>query len=445
MKKILFVLIMACIATASRAGDINVISGDLSVIRNSSITATVRFDYGALYIEGLPYKEHLQRRGSDFVANWASESQMAEEYFIKCWNHDNDRGLQLAFASRSEYTMVIVVNNMDMGSGAASYFVGFGAGGAKMDGMMYLFKGTDYVPLLTVEIDGQTGRSGLTEMVRRNDLYGELAEDMVKAIEKTKASRVRPSTTAVTLPSVTLYGESSASAPQVTEPAPVVKETLRPSTPTRTETPRVSASTTKETPARTTRTETTRTNANSDIPLTVQRAESYLRLDRRGMAGNFSVLKSESRMSVYLDFSDAIIDHRTEEEFIEYMIYGARERERDPQFAETWETSVKPSLLHKFIGEVNEQLDDERLSLVLVTRQGCPYTLKIKVLEVNDDGDNKCDYLVVETATGDVIAHIRYEADGGSFGRFVGLLEQGMETAGEEFGEIFAKKIRRDR
>lgn len=451
MKKFIFILFVVCTATISKAGDINVISGDLSVVGNSSITATVRFDYASMYIEDQPYMEYLEKRGADFIRNWPSESQMSEEYFIKCWNHDNKKGMQLSVAAKSDYMMVIVVKEMDLGSSAASYFVGFGAGGARMDGMMYLFKGSNHVPLLAVEIDGQTGRSGITEMIRRNDLYGELAEDMVKALQKAKPSKVSPSTEAVTLPSVLLIGEngsdkSAITEVQVTTETPVIVET-----PTTAETPVTKELDENENPVQaevpspTTNQEPGRPAKNTSVPSTVLNAEPSLTLDKKGIAGNFSILKNENRMSVYLDFSGATLDNRSEEEFVQYMTYGVRDKERDPKFAENWENSVKPKLLHTFISLVNEQLEDEKLSLVLVSKQGCKYTLKIAVINVNDDGDNKCDYLVVETATGEVVAQIRFEADGGSFGRYVGLIEQGMETAGEEFGKIFAKKIKKDK
>ena len=442
MKKIIFILFTICTATIGKAGDIKVLSGDLSVVNNPSITATVRFDYAALYIEDQPYMEYLEKRGADFVRNWPSESQMSEDYFIKCWNHDYKKGMKLSVAAKSDYMMVIVVNEMDMGSGAASYFIGFGAGGAKMSGMMYLFKGNNHVPLLTVEIDGQTGRSGLTEMVRRNDLYGELAEDMVKAIQKTKPSKLSSSSAAVSLPSVLLIGETDENKPALAE----AKTEMPVEAPVTTEPndipvePALTEATTQPTPPA-----PTKTTVNSSIPAAVLAAESSLTLDKKGMAGNFSMLKSENRMSVYLDYSDALLDNRSEEEFIQYMTYGVRDKERDSNFAESWEKSIKPKILHTFISMVNEELEDEKLSLILASKQGYKYTLKIKVIDVNDDGDNKCDYLVVETATGEVVAHIRLEADGGSFGKYIGLIEQGMEAAGEEFGKVFAKKIKKDK
>lgn len=201
-ERVFIVVLMALMSMPIMARDaIKVVNGDLSVFNNPSIVATVKFDYTDLQIEGKPYMEHLKSRGSDFVRDWPSESQTSENYFVKCWNHDNEDGMQLTTATGKEYTMVFVVTEMDMGSGAASMLVGFGAGGAKMSGMMYILKGNSDVPVLTVSIDGQSGRSGMTEIARRVDLYGELAEDMVETLQKTKQSKVPASTEAVVIPS----------------------------------------------------------------------------------------------------------------------------------------------------------------------------------------------------------------------------------------------------
>lgn len=179
------------------AGDIEVISGDLSVIFNKEIKATVKFDYTDLILEGKPYMEHLKSKGEDFVRDWPGESTASELYFTRCWNKDNKKGMQITTTEDSEYLMYFHVKKMHLGSGAAAMVVGFGAGGASMSGTMYIFKGSNPIPVLTVEIDDQTGRGAMTEIARRTDLYGELAEDLVDELKDTDESDVKPSTTPV--------------------------------------------------------------------------------------------------------------------------------------------------------------------------------------------------------------------------------------------------------
>ena len=126
----MFIAIMAFLSMQIVARNaIKVVCGDLSVFNNPDITASVLFDYEDLRIEGKPYMEHLRSRGNDFVRDWPQESTTSENYFIKCWNHDNEDGMQVTSSPNQDYIMVFDVSDMDMGSGAASMFVGFGAGG----------------------------------------------------------------------------------------------------------------------------------------------------------------------------------------------------------------------------------------------------------------------------------------------------------------------------
>lgn len=96
------------------------VSGDLSVFNNPDITATVVFDYIDLILEGKPYVKQLQSHGSDFVRDWHSESAQGESSLVSCWNRDNEDGMQVTTQKGNQYTMVFVVKEMHMGSGAAS-------------------------------------------------------------------------------------------------------------------------------------------------------------------------------------------------------------------------------------------------------------------------------------------------------------------------------------
>ena len=84
MKRSLFAVIITLFVSlpAFAKSGIKVLNGDLSVIKNSNITATVVFDYTDLMLEGKPYMEQLESRGSDFVRDWPSESATSEGYNI---------------------------------------------------------------------------------------------------------------------------------------------------------------------------------------------------------------------------------------------------------------------------------------------------------------------------------------------------------------------------
>lgn len=354
-KLLLLALLLATVP--SWAGDINVLSGDLSVVKNPEITATVIFDYSDLMIEGKPWKEHLESRGEDFVRDWPAESAQSEGYFIACWNKDNKKGMQTTLSKGNEYTMVFDVNEMDMGSGAASFFIGFGAGGAKMSGTMYLFQGTNSVPVLTVEIDGQTGRSGMTEIARRLDLYGELAEDMVKAMKKTKASNVDPSNEEAPADILKLIGASAstATAAAPAKPAATKAKTEQKAVKKAAKaTPKV-----EEKPATTTKQEAAPVVENSEevkLLLAAHGAEVHRRKD--AVQGDFSDIARQRRIGIYLDFSEAQIMGRSESAFIRYMKTSAGKRDLDPDFDSNWQ-DIKLSLQDLFMSEVNNVLSDE--------------------------------------------------------------------------------------
>lgn len=437
-KLLLLALLLATVP--SWAGDINVLSGDLSVVKNPEITATVIFDYSDLMIEGKPWKEHLESRGEDFVRDWPAESAQSEGYFIACWNKDNKKGMQTTLSKGNEYTMVFDVNEMDMGSGAASFFIGFGAGGAKMSGTMYLFQGTNSVPVLTVEIDGQTGRSGVTEIARRLDLYGELAEDMVKAFKKAKPSKINPASDEAPADILKLIG-ASASATTAATPA-------KPATTKAKSKQETTKNTGKATPkaekknAVMAKQETTPVVENSEeikLLLAAHGAEVYRRRD--AVQGDFSDIAQQRRIGIYLDFSEAQIMGRSESAFIRYMKTSAGKRDLDPDFEDNWK-DIKLSLQDLFMSEVNKQLSDEDLSLRFVDRlEDIKYALKMEVLETDDNGNNKVNYLFVDMSTGNVVAQITCESDGGRVGRYTGLLEQGFESGAEDFCDELLDQI----
>ena len=426
MKRSLFAVIITLFVSlpAFAKSGIKVLNGDLSVIKNSSITATVVFDYTDLMLEGKPYMEQLKSRGSDFVRDWPSESATSEGYFIKCWNHDNDEGLQVTNASGNEYTMIFVVTEMHMGSGAASMLVGFGAGGASMSAKMYILKNNSNVPVLTVDIDGQSGRSGMTEIARRLDLYGELAEDLVKTLKKTKQSKVPASTEAITVPSMKLSGTVGTDANKAVKTNPVQTGKSK-NTDAKQQSPK--------------KTKPVADNGNQ-IEILKQAKGKVITSSRRPYLGDFTSLASEERIGVFLDFSKARIMGYPEEDFVQYMQSDAAGKDFDPNYPDTWENTIKPDLISIFCEIVNEELEDD-FPMQFVSGTDCNYVLKLEIMDLDEDGNNVINFLFVNMKTGEVDAQIKCESDGGRVGRYTGLLKQGFESAGENFVEEFIDQI----
>lgn len=416
-----------------------VLSGDLSVFNDKSATATVIFDYSSLILEGKPYMEHLKSKGKNFVNDWPSESAVAEAYFIKCWNHDNDDGIQVTASEGNQYTMVIVCDEMHMGSGAASMLVGFGAGGAKLDGKMYIFENGNQIPLLTVEIDGQSGRSGMTEIQRRTDLYGELAEDLVTAIKKTKSSKIKPATSPVVIPGLQTEWVASEENDQHVSTSSATSEQHQSKV-------NYGQKKTAQITETEDKTDVSKPEKPGDIEgsamdiLAKAQGEEIGRR-RKPVKGDFDDISDQKKMGVYLDFSHAEIDGRTEKRFIRHMQTSAKKKDLDENFDETWEQDVKPELMDIFISEANDKLKDKKIRLKFCEDLSTPYVLKLEVVEVSDDGDLKINYLFVNMSTGEIEAQITLESKGGHVGKFVGLLKQGFENAGEDFADKLIDQI----
>lgn len=504
-QRILFLLTVLFMAAPSFArGELNVLSGDLSVFKDPDVTATVVFDYSNLEIEGKQWEKWLKEHGDDYVRDWPDQTVACEEYFIKCWNHDNDEGMQVSSSKGKAYTMYFVVNEMNMGSGAASMLIGFGAGGAKMSGMMYVFKGNSDVPVLTVEIDGQTGRSSMTETGRRLDLYGELAEDLVKTLKKTKANKISEATEAVKIAgrqAATAATKVVSAASQTAKAAATSAKTAA------TATAKSVASTAKSTatsaakattgavkkgtgavkkgvsnarrattaksagpakkPAANAKTADEEEEEVAPVKKNVSAARDYdddedsqataaekkriamlkkihtqkFERRRKPVRGDFETVAGERKIGVFIDFSEADIDGNTEEDFITYMKTSADKRDKDRNFDKTWEEEVKPGLVSLFNSIVNKELKDEKQKLRLSSDITTDIVLKLDVLEMDDNGNNKINYIFVDMQTGKEIAACYAESDGGHFGRFVGLMEQGMESAGEDFAELLLDQI----
>lgn len=417
-----------------------VLSGDLSVFNDKSATATVIFDYSNLNIEGKPYMEHLKSKGKNFVNDWPSESAVAEAYFIKCWNHDNDGGIQVTASEGNKYTMVIVCEEMHMGSGAASMLVGFGAGGAKLDGKMYIFENGNQIPLLTVEIDGQSGRSGMTEIQRRTDLYGELAEDLVTAIKKTKPSKIKEATSPVDISGFQIAGESVIDQnQQVSSDSAVLEHQSK-------ENPEKNRSTSAKETKVSNKTDISKPEKSDEIEGSVMEILANAQGEeigrrRKPVKGDFDEIADQKKIGVYLDFSNAEIDGRSEKRFIRHMQTSAKKKDLDENFDETWKEDVKPQLMDIFIEEANDKLKNKKIRLKLCEELSTPYVLKLEIVEVSDDGDLKINYLFVNMSTGEVEAQITLESKGGHVGKFVGLLKQGFENAGEDFADKLIDQI----
>lgn len=164
------------------------------------------------------------------------------------------------------------------------------------------------------------------------------------------------------------------------------------------------------------------------------RAHDYTN-KRKRYFGDFQKLARENRIGAYVDFSNCDINGRMEDDFVKYMTTSAARRDQDTEFPTKWENEIKPSLASLITTGANKELKDEKIRLRFSSTLDTPYILKIAVSSCDEDGNNVIDYLFIDAASKQIVAQLQCEADGGHVGRYVGLLQQGFESAGEEFGK----------
>ena len=105
---------------------------------------------------------------------------------------------------------------------------------------------------------------------------------------------------------------------------------------------------------------------------------------------------------------------------------------KDKVALETLRNVKKVFLEAKTAPGANDELSDD-YSTRFVNGINYPYVLKLEVADLDEDGNNIINFLFVNMETGEVEAQIKCESEGGRVGRYSGLLEQGFESAGENF------------
>lgn len=415
MRRLLLFLLTVFSVSMIWADPVTVKSGSVAIFKKQA-KALLEIDYASTMVKDQTLNDYLAGRGDDFVRDWPEDSKKAAEYFIVRFNKKNDEGMQLTSnASDASYKMIIHVNKLDMGNAASGFipWASMRAGGVIVSGEVDLVSLKTNKVLCELVVDEVKGISNPSETIRLGMAYFELANRIFKLAKKCDDP----------IPS----DDGGIEATSSDNSASVKEENLTKEKEIQVK--EKSQSVKKVAPA------------SKNLPSeAVLKAKSNLTL-KRGAGGSFACLDGENRMSVYLDFSGATIDNKTEEDFIYYMTNTVREKERDANFAETWENEIKPQLTSTFISNANEELGDEDYLLRLTSQQGSAYTLKVVVNSIDDNGNNECDYLIVNTMTGEVMAHIKMEAKGGRVGRYIGLLDDGFSAAGEDFGSELVDEL----
>lgn len=453
MKKTILFTLMLVVSICVKATDVKLIGGSLSVFQEQE-NAFLEIDYSNTIVQKQTLDEYLQSRGADYVRDWPNDKEKALQYFVVQFNKKNKKGLQVVTTPGVEckYKMVLHVSYLDMGNGGSMFIpmASMKAGGVIMNGVLDMGEMNTGKAVCRIEAQEIKGMGHVSETVRLGMCYFEFAQRVFKEAKK------NTSTLPISDSDVDLMmgrkAKAAKTAPKkvetvVEEPAPVetkpaakatasnAKQSAK-KTPAKTSTPAKTATATRAASSKTASTKTT-SAAGSDTPsAAVLKAEWVGEVNNRGEGGDASCLAGQETVSLYMDFSQATFDGRSESELISYMMSTDKSADYDEYFDNTWKY-YKSLACSKFLNGVNEQLDDIRL----VRRQGQPYTLKVVIREVDSDGSIKADYLITRTSTGKVEAAYFLICDGGRNGSFTDLMLTGIRNAAKDVGKAINKAL----
>lgn len=449
MKKIFLLTALTLIALgvqAKKAEDIQLISGNPAELKNGA-DAYLVIDYSNTECEGKPLNQYLKEQGDDWVNDWENEQKSIQMFFTQKFNGKFKKlgaTTVQTINKGSRYRLVFNVEKLDMGSTgggiAASILLGAfarTAGGAKVSGTIEYFDMENKERLLKLQVNEIQGNFTYSVTARIGLAVYETALQIGDFVKKFKGSPITDNeplpawlggrtkktndtgtkAESITADNTTPENTAGNKAPKtITKPAPKSVQQTTAKTQRRTEVPK------------------------PEIPELLLSANSYVNVGKDGTGGSFKDLKKQKHIGIWFDFSKAFIRNNKEEDFISYMENSARDKDRDPNFGNNW-NDIKNKLTNRFIEKANDNLDDMKI----VTALNTDYVIKAIVTDINEDGDMECKYCIVDMSDGFVVAEIDIEEDGGRIGRFIGLMEQGFENSGKEFGKTFKKAIKKSK
>lgn len=215
MKKIVLLLVMA-VSTLCYA-DVQLTSGNLSVLKNSGEYAYVEIDWSKAQVVEFGRNDKVEKnlgsidaynksQGSDWVKDWPEVKRFVvnctawEKYPGRaCFNKKNKKGVLITInpqiwkayqnskdedekedmkdhciwvnPSSAKYKFVLTVNQVDMGNGAASAFgVGVSTGGAIISGSVKLIEIKTGKQLATIAVKNCQGFGNYSQRTRLMDV-----------------------------------------------------------------------------------------------------------------------------------------------------------------------------------------------------------------------------------------------------------------------------------
>jgi hypothetical protein len=140
------------------------------------------------------------------------------------------------------------------------------------------------------------------------------------------------------------------------------------------------------------------------------------------LSGSLAALEQETRLNVQIDYSEALLDNLTLEDFV--LTHN------------NWELA-QTELWGKLVENLNDKLSRRSLRMVCGHFKDA-YTLVLRV-QVIDRRGNQRSLVDIRDREGNVIAVLQVSGDGGHIGSFYNLAGDGMEDVGDALGRYLRR------
>ena len=186
MKKFLFLMVaLFSVITMSAKDDVTIKSGSLAEIKAAGGSFVyIVWDYSAATLGGKDVDAYLKEKGGDWLENYPQELAKSEAEFAKAVGKSKFVNVTTE-KDQAQYIITIRVKDFTYGNNALSYWVGFGAGDAHLNGSVEFTKNGSTETIAVLDLDGVPG-GGPDNEARRKNAYEELGEWIVKLIKKAK-------------------------------------------------------------------------------------------------------------------------------------------------------------------------------------------------------------------------------------------------------------------
>ncbi len=150
---------------------------------------------------------------------------------------------------------------------------------------------------------------------------------------------------------------------------------------------------------------------------------------------NLSYLKGQGEINYEVDWSKLTIRDLPVEEWLTFRQVEQPEYDAVKELEEQCKPKVK-----EVVEEANDKLEKSRV--VITQKEGCKYTLCIRPLAIDKKGNNRIEFLVIETDSQKIVSTFVIEGKGGHFGSMANLWGDGFGDAGEQLGDVLRKAVK---